>query len=178
MTLGCVQCHQPFDLPKGKENDPLAKEEFARLQQASVPLAGAAIAKKYTVAELARFLMDPLKSRPGGRMPSLNLGAPEAEAIAVFLLREQVPAGQPVLLPGLAYDYYAKDFPELPEFDRLTPTESGVVERPTLSVAKKKNSYALRFQGNLSVGRRGQIQVLHRERRRHTIDDRWQARGR
>jgi hypothetical protein len=144
-----------LSLPKGKENDAASKEEFVRLQQASVPLAGPAIAKKYTVSELARFLSDPLKSRPGGRMPSLNLNGSEADAIAMFLLRDQVPAGQPVLLAGLKYEYYDKDFPELPEFDRLTPTETGVADRLTLKVAKKNNSYALRFQGNISIAKEG-----------------------
>jgi cbb3-type cytochrome oxidase cytochrome c subunit len=153
--VGCVQCHTPFALPKGREDDDAAKAEFARLQAESVPLGGAAIAKKYTVGELAKFLRDPLKARPAGRMPSLKLDAGEAEAIAMFLLREQMPAGAAVSLPGLQYDYYEKEFPELPEFDRLTPTATGIAETPSLAQARRKNGFALRWRGNITLPKDG-----------------------
>jgi mono/diheme cytochrome c family protein len=148
--LGCVQCHAPTRLPPGSK----ASDELAKLAETSVPL-GPALAQKYTLAELARFLRDPLKARPAGRMPGMKLTSGEAEAIAMFLLREQVPAGQIQTLPGLHYDYYAKDLPELPEFDRLTPDETGLADTPTLKVAKKKNGFALRFRGNLTVPKDG-----------------------
>jgi cytochrome c2 len=82
-SVGCVQCHAPFTAPVGRE------AELAQVAAQSVPLAGPGIGKKYSLAELAAFLKDPLKSRPGGRMPSMNLTAEEAESIAAFLLREQ-----------------------------------------------------------------------------------------
>ena len=85
-SIGCVQCHAPFTAPDGEE------EEMTKLAASSVPLAGPGIAKKYTVGELAAFLANPLKSRAGGRMPSLNLKKDEAESIAIYLLREQFPA--------------------------------------------------------------------------------------
>jgi len=81
--VGCVQCHQPFIAPAGRES------ELAELAARSVPLGGPEIARKYSVHELAHFLADPLKSRPGGRMPSQNLSAEEAESIAMFLLKER-----------------------------------------------------------------------------------------
>jgi cbb3-type cytochrome oxidase cytochrome c subunit len=148
---GCVQCHAPFQLPKPRENDPAAQAEFASLQEQSVPLAGPEIARKYRVSELAKFLRDPVKTRPSGRMPSMKLDGPEAEAIAMFLLRDQVAEGITASLPGLQYDYYEKDFPELPEFDRLKPTSTGVADVPSLKQAKRKGSYALRWRGNLTV---------------------------
>lgn len=85
-SIGCVQCHAPFTAPDGKD------EEMAKLAASSVPLAGPAIKKKYSMGELAAFLTDPLKSRTGGRMPALNLTSSEAESIAMYLLREQLPA--------------------------------------------------------------------------------------
>lgn len=81
--VGCVQCHQPFTTPAGRES------ELAALAARSVPLGGPRTAQKYSVSELASFLLDPLKSRPGGRMPSQNLSADEAESIAMFLVKMQ-----------------------------------------------------------------------------------------
>ncbi len=88
-AVGCVQCHAPTFAPAGKE------EELAALVASSVPLAGLRIAKKYSTGELAAFLADPLRSRPSGRMPSLNLSGSEAASIAEFLLREQETKNQP-----------------------------------------------------------------------------------
>ena len=153
--LGCVQCHAPTVLPEAKKNDPAAQEELAKLQAEAVPLGGPAIAKKYTVGGLAKFLQDPLKVRPGGRMPSLNLDSGEAEAIAMWLLREQMPSGKLMTLAGVNYEYYEKDFPELPQFDRVPPTSTGIAETFTTKVAKRKGSFALRFRGNLTAPKDG-----------------------
>jgi cytochrome c551/c552 len=97
-SVGCVQCHAPFEPPKGMTLDDVAKLGISKLQSQSVPLAGPHIAQKYTVGELATFLRDPLKIRPAGRMPSLKLDATEAESIAMYLLRDQLPAGKPMAL--------------------------------------------------------------------------------
>ncbi len=79
-AVGCAQCHAPTFASAGNE------DELAALAASSVPLAGPQIAKKYSRGELAAFLVDPLRSRPGGRMPSLNLSGAEASSIAAFLL--------------------------------------------------------------------------------------------
>jgi cytochrome c len=152
--LGCAQCHAPTKLPAGRENDAAAKEEIERLQATSVPI-GASIARKYTLGELIKFLRDSLKVRPSGRMPSLKLNEAEAGAIAMFLLREQVPAGDSVALQGLQYELYERDFPEIPEFDRLTPTSTGNVVAPTLAVTKRKSAYAIRFSGDVNAPKEG-----------------------
>jgi mono/diheme cytochrome c family protein len=152
-TLGCVQCHAPVDLPAGKES---AKEELAGLVKSSVPLGN--LAKKYTVAELAAFLRDPLKTRPGGRMPSLKLNPAEARAVAMYLLRSQVPAGDEAKLSGLSYEYYEVQLPELPEFDRLTPKTTGNTDTISLAVAERKNDFALRFHGVITVPKDGEYQ--------------------
>lgn len=152
-TLGCVQCHAPDDLPLGKQD---AKEDLAALIKTSVPLGN--LAKKYTVAELAAFLRDPLKARPGGRMPSLKLNPAEARAIAMYLLRAQVPAGDQAKLSGLSYEYYEVQLPELPEFDRLTPKTTGNADTISLAVAERKNDFALRFHGVITVPKDGEYQ--------------------
>ena len=58
----------PVELPPGKENEAAAKEEFAKLT--GVPMGD--LARKFSVGELASFLRDPVKSRPGGRMPAMK----------------------------------------------------------------------------------------------------------
>lgn len=93
-TVGCVQCHAPEELPAGTAATAEAKEQLAQLAKTAVPLGN--LAKKFTVPDLASFLQDPLKSRPGGRMPSLKLSADEARAIAMYLLRAQAATGQPM----------------------------------------------------------------------------------
>jgi mono/diheme cytochrome c family protein len=155
--LGCVQCHAPTRLPTERANDDAAKAELASLGATSVPL-GTNIARKYSLGELSSFLRDPLKSRPGGRMPGMNLSAEEADAIAMFLLREQKPAGEAVAVPGLKFELYEKAFPELPEFDRLTPDLAGTVDRPNLSVARRDKDYAIRFRGSIVVTKAGKYQ--------------------
>lgn len=152
-TLGCVQCHAPDELPPGKQD---AKEDLAALIRTSVPLGN--LARKYTVAELAAFLRDPLKSRPGGRMPSLKLNPAEARAIAMYLLRSQAPAGDQAKLSGLSYEYYEVQLPELPEFDRLTPKTTGNADTISLAVAERKNDFALRFHGVITVPKDGEYQ--------------------
>ena len=159
-SVGCVQCHAPTELPTGAANNASAKAEFDRLQQTSVPLGP--LAAKYTVSDLAAFLKDPLAARPSGRMPSLRLNDAESRSIAMFLLREQRPAGAPTKLEGLDYESYEQDLPELPEFDRLTPTKTGNVETFTLKVASRKENFALRFRGTLTAPKDGEYRFWTR----------------
>ncbi|EDY21458.1 PA14 domain protein [Chthoniobacter flavus Ellin428] len=152
-TVGCVQCHAPQELPPSKA-DP--KNEFPGMARTSIPLGD--LAKKFTVAELADFLRDPLKSRPGGRMPSLKLNPTEARAVAMYLLRSQAPEGEEAHLSGLSYEYYEEQLPELPEFDRLTPKTTGNVDTFTLAVAQRKNDFAIRFRGVIAIPTDGEYQ--------------------
>ena len=148
-SVGCVLCHAPSDAPKGKSDNAAVLDELKKLATTAVPMGD--LAKKYSVAELAGFLRDPLQTRPSGRMPSMKLNDGEARAIAMFLLRAQVPSGAVGKLGGLSFEYYEKGLPELPEFDRLTPDATGTCENFTLAVAKRKGDYALRFRGILTV---------------------------
>jgi cytochrome c len=145
-SVGCVQCHAPQVPPAGDEK---RKAELEQLQQTSVPMGP--LAEKYTVNELAAFLRDPLKTRPSGRMPSLKLDAAEARAIAMYLVREQMPAGAAAKLAGLNFEYYEESLPELPEFDRLKPKTTGIAETISIKGAQRKNDFAFRWRGVLTA---------------------------
>jgi mono/diheme cytochrome c family protein len=71
-TIGCVACHPPRD-QAGKE---IAPEGYMSLSH---------VAEKYQPQALAAFLFEPLKVRPSGRMPDMNLSKYEAEALASYL---------------------------------------------------------------------------------------------
>jgi cytochrome c553 len=107
-------------------------------------------------------------------MPSLKLNPGEARAIATYLLRSQAPAGAAAQLAGLSYDYYEQQLPELPEFDRLTPKTSSIVDTFTLKVAERKNDYAIRFRGVLAVPQNGEYEFFTKsdDGSRLYIDDR------
>lgn len=107
-TVGCVACHQPFQpaagfQPKGTDIAE-AMKSMPKLEQPSIPLGD--LASKTTVSGLASFLQDPLDTREGGRMPSLNLNADEADAIAIYLLQKQKPE-KPVTGTGLLYQVFS-----------------------------------------------------------------------
>jgi len=157
-SVGCVSCHAPAEVPAEKANNAEAKAEFDKLRETSVPMG--ALEKKFTVSALAAFLQDPLKSRPGGRMPSLKLKPAEARAIAMYLLRAQAPTGDAAKLAGLGYEYYEADFPELPEFDRLEAKTKGHADTFTLAVAERTNDFALRFSGVIAAPKDGEYEFF------------------
>jgi mono/diheme cytochrome c family protein len=134
--VGCVACHGP---PGDKSAS----------MSTSVPIGE--VGSKYAVDSLAAFVQDPLSTRPSGRMPSLNLKGPEAQAIASYLLKDvrvEVP-------PHLAYRYYEGEWDNVPDFDKLTPSASGVAEGFDVEVARRNGNYAIRFEGTLLVDRPG-----------------------
>ena len=68
-TIGCAQCHSPNANDNGKDF-PLGKLHL-----------------KYTQSQLVQFLLNPLHSRPAGRMPRVPMTEEEAAHITTFLLR-------------------------------------------------------------------------------------------
>lgn len=99
--VGCVACHAPFEpaaqlFPQsvGAPTDPEGlRYALARLQEGSPTLPD--LAAKYRPGALAAFLTDPLAARPAGRMPSLNLTAAEAHALATYLTRVTAASAPP-----------------------------------------------------------------------------------
>ena len=76
-SVGCVACHAP-------QNGAALPAMFVALPR---------MAEKWGHDGLRKFLLDPLASRAGGRMPALHLTDREASDIAHYLLREtKVPA--------------------------------------------------------------------------------------
>ncbi|HEY2952941.1 MAG TPA: PA14 domain-containing protein [Verrucomicrobiae bacterium] len=158
--VGCVACHAPFDPPTtpGAMESPddaprrVSPKNLVSLQQSSVPLGN--LAKKTTVDELTRFLMNPLKARPSGRMPSLNLTTNEATAIAMYLLREQAAASanRPALrLNGLNYQYWEASFESAARLDSKKVTASGSVDQFNVSPKKRVTNIGLRFTGVIQL---------------------------
>ncbi len=139
--VGCAACHGALD---GKE-DPGA-----------VPL-GDLKAKYAGAGALAEFLRDPLKGRPSGRMPKMNLTAQEAAALGAHFVglppREADDPGETA--PGLAFEYFEGSWSKLPEFDRLKPAASGVHPVFEVRPIKREDHVALRFRGLLDVPREG-----------------------
>lgn len=86
-TAGCVACHAPA--ADVKPANLLPGQEAVAPRTASVPLTPAGA---YEVDALADFLRDPLRHRPGGRMPDFHLTAQEAADLASYLNGSAGPA--------------------------------------------------------------------------------------
>ena len=90
-TVGCVACHAPF-VPAGNlhqtggEGFSLERIRIPPPRVPSVPIADQA--RKSTLEPLAAFLVDPLRTRPDGRMPPMRLSDIEARSIAAYLLTQ------------------------------------------------------------------------------------------
>jgi len=165
-TVGCVTCHEPFEPAPGSKNIP------ASLKQQSAPLGN--LAHKTTVTELAKFLVDPLKVRPGGRMPSLELSESEATSIAVYLLRDQAPGladpTQMDRIAGLKFHYFEFGQDQVEESDDATAlfldhfpgdvgaarnhtkrVKSGVTGRLSVALKQREDYFGFLFDGYISV---------------------------
>ncbi len=78
-TIGCVACHAPRD----DAGDEIQVKDSAPLENP---------AEKFSLTGLASFLLNPLASRPSGRMPDMLLSEGEAKALASYLV--SLPAHQ------------------------------------------------------------------------------------
>jgi cbb3-type cytochrome oxidase cytochrome c subunit len=74
-TLGCVACHESH-----QSGDP------AYGQKGSAPHPHGDLKGKWRASSLSKFLRDPLKHRPSGRMPSFNLNQEESDFLATYLV--------------------------------------------------------------------------------------------
>jgi cytochrome c553 len=139
--LGCVACHGSRDAG-GKQD---------RVLPSSVPLGD--LHAKYTQAGLARFLENPLHSRPSGRMPKL-LDGKQAADVASYLLQ-----GQKLGVQGgsgtTRYQYFEGSWGKLPDFSKLRPAGEGIADGFSLGVAGRGHDYALVFEGYFSIPKDG-----------------------
>jgi cytochrome c2 len=79
-AIGCIACHSPRD-EAGKEMNPNGVISLAH------------VSGKYHAGALADFLVNPLKVRPSGRMPDMNLSLKEASDLAAYLEKDVVEGG-------------------------------------------------------------------------------------
>jgi cytochrome c2 len=100
--VGCVACHEADEHYETVETKPspldqlleqLDEDELKQLglsaatrRVPSIPHGN--LAGKYSLQSLTFFLLDPHRTRTGGRMPNLKLGVVEAADIATWLLRD------------------------------------------------------------------------------------------
>ncbi len=131
--IGCVACHAP-QLPGSNDTN-------------SVPLPR--MSEKWTIEGLRRFLLDPLATRPSGRMPGMGLTDREASDLAHYLLRETK------IFSPLRVAVFRDGPRSLNDLDQLesvsdTPAQSFVLQPPG-----GDDWRALRFGGWLEVGRAG-----------------------
>lgn len=153
-TIGCVACHAPEIAKEGA-----SPADLGRLQTESFPLSG--LARKFTVEDLTRFLLDPVKFRPAGRMPSFNLTEKDANTLAVYLLRDQAPSMSNRTLatrkvPGLIYQYLeAPQIQQTSQLDALTPIDEGVTDRPQVPAKHRKENFGFRFFGSIQITNAG-----------------------
>jgi cytochrome c553 len=137
--VGCVACHGTRDV-KGDQEKVIAT---------SVPLGK--LKEKYTLAGLKAFLENPHQVRASGRMPSL-LSAKEAAEIATYLLQGTFPG---VASANMTFAYYEGAWDNLPDFAKLKPVATGEATDFDLSVARRKNNLALKFEGFVKIERDG-----------------------
>ncbi|WP_182865168.1 c-type cytochrome [Stieleria mannarensis] len=102
-TVGCVACHDPDPDYETVESKPSAIDELLeQLDPEEIEDLGLAsearrvdsvphseLPDKYSLRSLTMMLLDPTKTRPSARMPSLRLSPLEAADIASYLLRDQ-----------------------------------------------------------------------------------------
>ena len=135
-SVGCVACHAP-------QNGAAMPAVFVALPR---------MAEKWAHDGLRRFLLDPLASRAGGRMPSMHLTDGEASDIAHYLLREtKVPAAVEVA-------FYRERIRSLADLDKVvvarTAPASGIV------LENRERGGALRFTTWVNVEQAGDY-TLH-----------------
>ena len=141
--VGCAACHGPFER-KGDAGP-------------FVPLGD--LRAKYTSAgPLAQFLQDPLRTRPSGRMPRMNLSASEAGALALHFVggRPRDPDDPDGAQPGVVFEYFEGSWGKLPDFDALKPAASGVARDFSLKPLLRRDDHVgVRFRGYIEVPKDG-----------------------
>ncbi len=133
--VGCVACHGTRD-GKGDQDKVFAT---------SVPLGN--LRAKYTQGGLKGFLQNPHVTRPHGRMPGL-LNDKEAGDVANYLLQGSVPGAS---ASNMSYSYYEGAWKSLPDFGKLKAKATGEVGDFEISVARRTNDCALKFDGFIKI---------------------------
>ncbi len=111
--VGCVACHSP----QNGTIAPVDSVAFPELEQ------------KWSVPGLKKFLLDPLATRPSGRMPSMHLTDREAGDLAHYLLRKtNLPA--PAEVAFFTHRPRSFDALDTAEITRTAPANGFTLEVP------------------------------------------------
>ncbi len=174
--VGCVACHAPqesmsalfpvtetvaetdsfFGLEELEVIETKQETAWESLKTKSIPLGN--LAKKTTVSRLTEYLVNPQNNRPWSRMPNLGLSEREAKAIAMYLLREQVPGMSDPTAPlnkiaGVRYEYYEassqNEFPEILESGE--PTKTGIAPSFSIATRERNENIGFRFTGLIRI---------------------------
>src|SRR5262249_50073810 len=112
---------------------------------------------------LADFLVDPLKTRPSGRMPSLNLDRGEANALAAYLLRDQLSKESEGWGAGLDFAFYQGKWSKVPDFRKLTPKKQGTTigfDLKTVVPPRVQSDFAVRFSAKIEIPKAGKYKFF------------------
>ena len=132
--VGCIACHAP--------------QNGATIPADSIPLPQ--MVDKWSHDGLRKFLIDPLATRPSGRMPSMNLTGNEASDVAHYLLRQtRLPATAEVA-------FYRGRIRSLEALDRAEVARTAPASGLTLEGPMLNNGTALRFTSWVNVTQAGE----------------------
>ncbi len=126
-SVGCVACH-PLD-GKGREGE----------------VALPSLTGKWTLPGLREFLLNPLKTRPGGRMPAMGLRPDEAFDLAHYLLRE-TPHFSPLEL-----SIYRERLRSLEELNNAEPIRTQPATNFSLTVPGVDGRLEFRWNGWMPI---------------------------
>jgi cytochrome c2 len=182
--IGCVACHEPHQDPEALLQPELPEPE-SRLPGDLESTLGHSVLmgkldSKTTVSELARFLKNPLETRPSGRMPSFQLSDSEATSLAMYLLRGQAKGlfgdgaglqktgglqysylelGSPTAEPHGAVEDFIEHYPGNPPVSLHQSAHfvsSGITHELTDALKQRQEQIALVVSGYVSIPQEGE----------------------
>ena len=79
-----------------------------------------------------------------------------SDTISVSVLGYTVPEKPLQLMPGLNYLYYQGTWDNMPDFNKITPLDSGTVTNVNTTKRKQEQYFAFQFDGYIKIAKRGQ----------------------
>jgi cytochrome c2 len=137
--VGCVACHD-------------AQTDDAKPMVGSVPLP--VIHEKYSMPGFRAFIKDPLKYRPGGRMPHMNLDDKKANDLTSFFFKDVE------LIANVNFKYYEGSWSNVPNFNEMKPKLTGRAGGFDLHAAPRKNSFGMQFTGFIQIPNDGKYRFF------------------
>ena len=149
-TIGCVACHGERSGNEARDTSSASTSDAG-----SVSLGN--LTAKYTLDSLSKFLINPHSVRSAGLMPKLANSPTEARDLACYLL------GDAIIVPGAEQfqaTVYHGSWDKLPDFDQLKPIKQGTTTGLDLTLAGRKNNFAMRFEAYLPIDQAGEFRFF------------------